>query len=86
MFTLKCGDGNIGCGKTAKVKAIGDDADGFIYESFNGGYYICPNQCDDASVDVFDAKGKELTQDEPVKGGSWGLNQYTKKWKNGSWK
>lgn len=61
-YTLKCGDGSAGCGATTEVDKIGESKDGFVYERFNGGFYFCPNSCDDANVDVFDEEGNEIAE------------------------
>jgi len=54
MYTLKCGDGKVGCGSTTTVARLMDSKDGFLFEPFNGRFYICPKKCTNANVDIFD--------------------------------
>lgn len=61
MYTLRCGDGSsCGCGTTETVSELFVSGERFGFESFNGGFYICNNGCDDANVDVLDADGNEV--------------------------
>ena len=62
-YILRCGDGeSIGCNATTTVDKIGESKDGFVYEHFNGGFYICPNSCTDSNVDVLDEQGNEIPE------------------------
>jgi hypothetical protein len=65
MYTLRCGDGSsCGCGETEQVDQLGVSTKKFCFETFNSGFYICNNGCDDANVDILNENGVEIDLDE----------------------